>query len=50
MAGVSLSDFLNLSYSYDYGLGDVNNFSTNVHEILLGFVLFNKKESTPYLW
>ncbi len=50
MAGININDFINLSYSYDYGLADINAFSSNVHEIMLGFMLFNTKDVTPYLW
>lgn len=50
MAGFSLNNFINLGYSYDYGMANVNDFSSNVHEIMLGFTLFNNKDTTPYMW
>lgn len=50
MAGITISNFINLGYSYDLGLADVNDFNTGVHEIGLGFMLFNKNDATPYMW
>lgn len=50
MAGITISNFINLGYSYDLGLADVNDFTSGVHEIGLGFMLFNQKDATPYLW
>jgi len=50
MAGITLSNFINLGYSYDLGLAEVNDFTSGVHEIALGFMLFNKNDATPYMW
>ncbi len=50
MAGLSISNLVNLGYSYDLGIGDINDFRSGVHEIGLGFMLFNKKETAPYMW
>ncbi len=50
MAGITISDFINVNYSYDYSIAQTGNFSTNVHEIVLGFMLFNHKDTSPYLW
>lgn len=50
MAGFSINNFINFSYSYDYGFAEVSDFSSNTHEIMLGFTLFNERDTTPYLW
>lgn len=50
MAGFSINNFINFSYSYDYGFAEVSTFSSNTHEIMLGFILFNKRDTVPYLW
>lgn len=50
MAGININSFINLNYSYDYSIAQMSNFSSNVHEIVLGFMLFNKKDTSPYLW
>jgi len=50
MAGISISNFINLGYSYDLGLAKVNDFTSGVHEIGLGFMLFNKNDTAPYMW
>lgn len=50
MAGFNINNFINLSYSYDYGFAEVSDFSSNTHEIMLGFMLFNKRDTTPFLW
>ncbi|MEK6478235.1 type IX secretion system membrane protein PorP/SprF [Catalinimonas sp. 4WD22] len=50
MAGISLNNLINLGYSYDLGIGDINDFRSGVHEIGLGFMLFNKQDTSPYMW
>jgi len=50
MAGFTLNNLINLGYSYDLGIGEINDFRSGVHEIGLGFMLFNKKDTSPYLW
>nr|WKN34313.1 type IX secretion system membrane protein PorP/SprF [Tunicatimonas sp. TK19036] len=50
MAGVSISNTFNVSYSYDYGFSGINNFQSGIHEITLGFELFNQRQVAPYLW
>ncbi|WPP50131.1 PorP/SprF family type IX secretion system membrane protein [Catalinimonas niigatensis] len=50
MAGLSLNNLVNLGYSYDLGIGDINDFRSGTHEIGLGFMLFNKKDTSPYMW
>lgn len=50
MFGFNINNFINVSYSYDYGFAEVSNFSSNTHEIMLGFMLFNKRDTTPFLW
>lgn len=50
MAGININSFINVNYSYDYGISQMSDFSSNVHEIVLGFMLFNKKDTSPYLW
>ncbi|MFP4094557.1 MAG: type IX secretion system membrane protein PorP/SprF [Cyclobacteriaceae bacterium] len=50
MAGVNISDVINLSYAYDYGYAEVNNLSSGIHEVVLGFMLFNSNNASPYMW
>ena len=50
MAGVSINNTFNVSYSYDYGFSGINSFQSGIHEITLGFELFNKRQVAPYLW
>lgn len=50
MAGLNLNNLVNLGYSYDLGIGDINDFRSGVHEVGLGFMLFNKKDTSPYMW
>jgi len=50
MAGITISNFITLGYSYDLGLAEVNDFSSGIHEIGLGFMLFNKNDANPYMW
>ncbi len=50
MAGVSINNTFNISYSYDYGFSGINNLEAGIHEVTLGLTLFNVREVTPYLW
>lgn len=50
MAGVYLNNLFNLSYSYDYVMGDLNNYTNGSHELILGLMLFKKDTKAPYLW
>ncbi|MFZ4058888.1 MAG: type IX secretion system membrane protein PorP/SprF [Ferruginibacter sp.] len=42
MAGVHVSDAVNVSYAYDYSTTRLNTVSSGTHEIMLGFVIGNK--------
>lgn len=42
MAGVNISNTLNISYSYDYTTSALNTFSKGTHEIVIGFLLNNR--------
>lgn len=42
MAGINISNTVNLSYSYDYTSSVLNTVSNGTHEIVLGFLLGNK--------
>ncbi len=50
MGGITISNFFHVGYSYDLGLAAVNDFTSGVHEIGLGFMLFNNKDARPYMW
>lgn len=50
MAGLNLNNLVNLGYSYDLGIGSINDYRSGIHEIGLGFMLFNKKDTSPYMW
>ncbi len=50
MAGVYISNKLNLSYSYDYITSGINNYTNGTHEIVLGLMLVKKDLKAPYLW
>jgi type IX secretion system PorP/SprF family membrane protein len=50
MAGANISDVISLSYAYDYGYAEVNNLSSGIHEVMLGFRLFNRDNAVPYMW
>lgn len=43
LAGGSVSDWLIVNYSYDFGIGGITGASTGSHEITLGF-LFNRND------
>ncbi len=42
MAGINISNSLNLGYSYDYTTSRINNYTKGTHEIVVGFLLGNK--------
>ncbi|MBC7887096.1 MAG: type IX secretion system membrane protein PorP/SprF [Ferruginibacter sp.] len=46
MAGLNISNTMNIGYSYDYNTSKINNFSRGTHEILVGFILGNKYGDT----
>jgi type IX secretion system PorP/SprF family membrane protein len=48
--GIAFNTNFNLHYSYDQYLSSLNNFNANVHEVVLGFGLFNKTQSQPRFW
>ncbi len=50
MLGLNIDNRFSVNYAYDYGVGTTTDFRSGTHEIVLGFVLFNRQESTPYLW
>ena len=50
MAGVFANNLFNISYSYDYLLSNLNNYTNGSHEIHLGFMLSKKDLKAPYLW
>jgi type IX secretion system PorP/SprF family membrane protein len=50
MAGVFANNLLNISYSYDYVLSNLNNYTNGSHELHLGFMLSKKDLKAPYLW
>lgn len=50
MAGVSINNTFNISYSYDYGFSGINNLEAGIHEVTLGLTLFNSRGVATYLW
>lgn len=50
MAGVFANNLLNISYSYDYLLSNLNNYTNGSHEIHLGIMIKKKDLKSPYLW
>ncbi len=42
LAGIALSDWLRLGYSYDYVTSQINNLSSGSHEVMLGLRLNSK--------
>ncbi len=50
MAGVFVNNLFNISYSYDYLMSNLNNYTNGSHEIHLGFMLSKKDLKAPYLW
>jgi type IX secretion system PorP/SprF family membrane protein len=42
MAGLNISNTLNIGYSYDHTTSGLNGFSRGTHEIIVGFLLGNK--------
>lgn len=47
VAGLLISNRLNVSYSYDYTTSKLNNYTRGSHEIILGFLIGNKGASCP---
>jgi len=48
MAGMNLSNGINIGYSYDYTTSGLNGYSKGTHEIIIGFTLGNKySDSCP---
>jgi type IX secretion system PorP/SprF family membrane protein len=50
MAGVYINNLVNLSYSYDYVMSELNNYTNGSHELILGLMLFKKDTNAPFLW
>ena len=50
MAGAYINNLINVSYSYDYHLSNLNNYINGSHEIHLGLMLNKKDLKSPYLW
>jgi type IX secretion system PorP/SprF family membrane protein len=52
LAGFHVSNFLTLSYAYDYTYSALNNASNGSHEVILGFRLVQSgtKFSRPTMW
>ena len=42
MAGMNVSNLLNVGYSYDYTTSNLNTVSKGTHEIMIGFLIGNK--------
>jgi len=49
LLGMTTENF-DLNYSYDRYLSDLNSFSVSVHEVVVGFPLFNKVGLGPRFW
>ena len=50
MLGLNVNNRFNINYAYDYGVSNVRDFRAGTHEIVLGFILFNSQDNSPYLW
>jgi type IX secretion system PorP/SprF family membrane protein len=50
MGGVYINNLVSLSYSYDYVMGAINNYTNGSHELILGLMLFKKDTKAPFLW
>jgi type IX secretion system PorP/SprF family membrane protein len=48
--GLRIEEKLTIHYSYDKYISHLNNFNTNVHEIVVGIHMFNKYGVEPKLW
>jgi type IX secretion system PorP/SprF family membrane protein len=42
MAGLNISNTLNIGYAYDYTTSKLNNYTKGTHEIIIGFTIGNK--------
>jgi type IX secretion system PorP/SprF family membrane protein len=49
LIGLTTEEF-DLNYSYDRYLSDLNSFNVSVHEVVVGFLLFNKVGLRPRFW
>ena len=47
LAGMNISNKVNLTYSYDYTTSRLNNYTRGSHEVVIGFMLGNAYESCP---
>lgn len=50
MAGFTLRSKFQFGYAYDMKIAGRNNPNNNVHELSLGFLLFNRDLNAPYTW
>lgn len=51
MMGVTVSNFLNVGYAYDFTTTNLNTVSRGTHELLIGFLIGNKySEKCPRCW
>ncbi|PRY14891.1 type IX secretion system PorP/SprF family membrane protein [Pontibacter ummariensis] len=50
MVGVYVSPLLDVSYSYDYTLSDLNQVSAGTHEIVIGFKVLNNRRVICPQW
>ncbi|MEL6561522.1 MAG: PorP/SprF family type IX secretion system membrane protein [Bacteroidota bacterium] len=48
LLGWQINSTVKFSYSFDYKSSEAENLANASHEVLLGFVLFNKKNSTSF--
>jgi type IX secretion system PorP/SprF family membrane protein len=46
MAGINISNTMNVGYAYDYTTSKLNNYTKGTHEIMVGFLLGNKYGDT----
>jgi type IX secretion system PorP/SprF family membrane protein len=50
LLGASTVKNFNFSYSYDISVGDANNLGAGNHELVIGYVLFNRNQAKGFLW
>lgn len=50
LLGISSIKNFNFSYSYDISIGDANHLGAGNHELIAGYVLFNKNRKKAFLW
>lgn len=46
LAGLNISYLFNISYSYDFGISDMQQFNNGSHEVILGLLLNNRYKVT----